>query len=71
MEKNVYAPIESDVVRSFNESCFDYIGDACIAENGDIALMPVSNYVLGIVYQNNIFAGCLKTIWASALLSIS
>ena len=50
MEKNVYAPIESDVVRSFNESCFDYIGDACIAENGDIALMPVSNYVLGIVY---------------------
>lgn len=50
LEKNVYAPIESEVVKSFNESCFDYISDACIAENGDIALMPVSNYVLGIVY---------------------
>lgn len=50
LEKNIYAPIESEAVKSFNASCFDYLNSACQAENGDIALMPVSNYVLGIVY---------------------
>lgn len=50
IDKNIYAPIESEAVKSFNASCFDYLNSACLAENGDIALMPVSNYVLGIVY---------------------
>ena len=53
LEKNIYTPIESEAVRSFNESCFDYLTDACLAENGDIALMPVSNYVYGIVYPTS------------------
>lgn len=55
LEKNIYTPIESEVVKSFNNSCFDYIADACVAENGDIAFMPISNYVYGIVYPTASF----------------
>lgn len=55
LDKNIYTPIESDIVKNFNESCFDYINDACFAENGDIALMPISNYVYGIVYPTASF----------------
>lgn len=55
LNKNIYTPIESDIVKSFNKSCFDYINDACYAKNGDIALMPISNYVYGIVYPTASF----------------
>lgn len=50
LDKNIYTPIESDIIKDFNESCFDYINEACFAKNGDMALMPISNYVYGIVY---------------------
>ena len=50
LDKNIYSPIESDIVKSFNNSCFDYLAEYCLSENGETALMPISNYVYGVVY---------------------
>lgn len=50
LEKNIYTPLESETIADFNDSCFDYIADYCLADTGDIGLMPVSSYVPAIVY---------------------
>ena len=50
MDKDIYIPIESDLIKSFNDGCFDYIENACASKNGDIALIPISSYVPSIVY---------------------
>lgn len=50
LDRNIYIPIESEIVKDFNESCFDYIADYCLSESGETALMPISNYVYGMLY---------------------
>ena len=50
LDKNIYTPIESEIIEDFNDSCFDYISEYCETDNGDIALMPIASYVYGIIY---------------------
>lgn len=50
LDKNIYTPIESEIITAFNNSCFDYIAEACLSENGDIALVPISSSVHAVVY---------------------
>ncbi len=50
LDKNIYVPIESEIIDGLNNTYFDYISDACKADNGDIALIPIYSYVPSVVY---------------------
>ncbi len=50
IEKGIYMPIDSDVIREFNEGCFDYINDCAYTDSGELVLMPISADLTAIVY---------------------
>lgn len=40
IDHGIYSPIESETVKAFNDSCFDFIGDLCDVD-GKTAMMPI------------------------------
>ncbi len=50
IEKGIYMPIDSDVIREFNEGCFDYINDCTYTDSGELVLMPIFADFPAIVY---------------------
>lgn len=50
IEKGIYTPIDSDVIRGFNEGCFDYINDCTYTDSGEPVIMPIFANFPAIVY---------------------
>lgn len=50
IEKGIYTPIDSDVIREFNDGCFDYINGYTYTDSGELVLMPIFANFPVIVY---------------------
>lgn len=50
IEKGIYTPIDSDVIREFNDGCFDYINGYTYTDSGELVLMPIFANFPAIVY---------------------
>ncbi len=46
----LYYPIESEIVKGFNDSCFDHMRDAAINDNGDTVGMVVDSSIKALIY---------------------
>lgn len=50
IEKGIYTSIYSDVIREFNEGCFDYINDCAYNDSGELVLVPIASDFPVMVY---------------------
>lgn len=51
-EKGFYYPIGSEIVKDFNNSCFDHMRDVAINDNGDTIGMVVDSSVRALIYPS-------------------
>lgn len=52
IEKGIYTPIDSDVIREFNDGCFDYINGYTYTDSGELVLPIFANFP-AIVYPQD------------------
>lgn len=50
VDKGIYLPIDSDIINTFNEGCFDYVYNCSYTDEGEMILMPVSADYPAIIY---------------------
>lgn len=53
IDKGACVPIESDIIKAFNDSCFDYIRDSTFDSEGNTVLMPIYSQSGGIIYPKS------------------
>lgn len=50
VERGIYLPIESDIVREFNDGCFGYLSEVAADEKGQTVAMPLVSSAAFVAY---------------------